>query len=508
MTRFLQDRRRSSFRGASGRKSRPTLEGLEDRLLLFATNGGAWVYPSRITYSFVPDGTSIGGVPSNMFATLNAVASTATWELAIEKAAALWSSYSNINLAQVSDDGSALGVSGNQQGDPRFGDIRISMIPQGTGTLAYAMLPPPLNGGTAAGDIVFNSNIAWKINASYDLETVALHEFGHALGLDHSALSTAVMYAYYNGVKQSLTSDDIAGIQSIYGAYPASMGYTSVSTADNVTSLIDGNGQIALGGQHITGASDNAYYAVTVPANTTGTMTVTVQSTTLSSLAPRVGVYNGSKTLLGSIGTSSLGGSVTMIVNGVSPGQVYYIRAVGNVTPGSFGAYGLLVNFGSGSQSTIQPPNTVVAQQTDQVSTTSSDSLPVGPWGWPDQGIAKIWRHWLNGLDGGSAPPTVQLGTLKAYGDTLTPDDQSGGPLPNSGGGSLFTSADQQAGTVAWPANWTTDTAAAVVTVTVAPWTGLPTQAVDLALAQWVADPQFPGQPDPAIAKVGRGWSS
>src|SRR3954465_1965556 len=81
------------------RSRRPAVEGLEDRRLLSATNGGRWVYGSRITYSFVPDGTSVGGAGSNMYATLNRVASTSTWQAAIEQAASLWSSYANVNIA-------------------------------------------------------------------------------------------------------------------------------------------------------------------------------------------------------------------------------------------------------------------------------------------------------------------------------------------------------------------------------------------------------------------------
>ena len=100
----------------------------------------------------------------------------------------------------------------------RFGDIRIGAIPLPAGTLAETFVPPPVNGGTAAGDILFNSNVNWQINASYDLMTVAAHEFGHALGLGESSVSTAEMYGTYNGIKQALTSDDTSGIQSIYGA--------------------------------------------------------------------------------------------------------------------------------------------------------------------------------------------------------------------------------------------------------------------------------------------------
>jgi hypothetical protein len=80
------------------REARPSLEGLEGRVMLSAANGGQWQNPGRITYSFAPDGTNVGGTPSNLFATLNKVAPTATWEAAIEQAMTLWSTYGHINV--------------------------------------------------------------------------------------------------------------------------------------------------------------------------------------------------------------------------------------------------------------------------------------------------------------------------------------------------------------------------------------------------------------------------
>jgi hypothetical protein len=41
------------------RFSRPAPELLESRLLLYSTLGAQWTYGSRITYSFMPDGTSL-----------------------------------------------------------------------------------------------------------------------------------------------------------------------------------------------------------------------------------------------------------------------------------------------------------------------------------------------------------------------------------------------------------------------------------------------------------------
>ncbi|MGP0069351.1 MAG: matrixin family metalloprotease, partial [Isosphaeraceae bacterium] len=210
---------RFASRASRRRSSRPDLEALESRMLLYSTLGDMWTYDSRITYSFMPDGTSVGGVPSALFSTLNAVAPTATWEAQFEQAASLWETAANVNLALVPDGGEPVGTNGDQQDDPRFGDIRIGAIPLGSGILAETFLPPPANGGTDAGDILFNSQVAWNINSTYDVMTVAAHEFGHALGLGESTVTSAVMYGTYNGTKQVLTSDDISGIDSIYGAH-------------------------------------------------------------------------------------------------------------------------------------------------------------------------------------------------------------------------------------------------------------------------------------------------
>ena len=380
MTGTIESVRRRNTLGPRKRSVRPILEGLEDRMLLYATSGGSWTFPSRITFSFAPDGTSVGGVSSNLFATLNAVAPTATWQAAFEKAAALWSAYANINLALVPDNGAPIGATGNQQDDPNFGDIRFAMIPQQSGTLAYAFLPPPFNGGSDAGDIVFNSNIAWQVNNNYDVETVAFHEIGHALGLEHSSTSSALMYAYYNGIKQLPTADDISGIQSIYGAYPAATNTnTSFTTATNITSLIGANGQIAISGLSLAGPTNTEWYYVTVPTTDVyGTFTVSMQSTNLSTLSPKLGIWNSAKVSVASGGLANVyGGTETITLTGVSPGQSFYIRASVASSPGGNGAYGLLVNFGNAVQAPIAPPNTVVLSQADQGGGSLGDSLPV-----------------------------------------------------------------------------------------------------------------------------------
>ena len=362
-----------SSRPPQKRSARPLLESLEERLLLYSAYGGTWAYGTRITYSFMPDGTSVGGTPSALFQTMNAKFATATWETAIEKAAAVWEAVANINLALVSDNGSPEGCNGNQQDDPRFGDIRIGAVDLGTGALGETFLPPLSNGGTAAGDMFLNSNpIAnWKINTDYDLETVAIHEFGHALGLGESQVTTACMYTYYNGMKQSLTSDDIAGIQSVWGVpqydqFNSNGLYNGTYTrATNLNSYIDSNAQVAIPSLDMTSGSQSEWFSVTVPSNTSGTFVATVQSSNLSSLSPKVYVYTSSLSMIGSASSTSFGATVSVSIPGVQAGQTYLVRAFGNSAGSPTGGFGLELNFGSVYQPPIAPPNTVVPQQPD-----------------------------------------------------------------------------------------------------------------------------------------------
>ncbi len=51
----------------------------------------------------------------------------------------------------------------------------------------------------------------------FDIETVALHEIGHLLGMLHEPVNTAaVMFPNYEGVRRTLHPDDLAGLRTLY----------------------------------------------------------------------------------------------------------------------------------------------------------------------------------------------------------------------------------------------------------------------------------------------------
>jgi hypothetical protein len=361
------------------RKLRPSVETLEARVVPSAS-GHEWPRPERVTFSFMPDGTLLGtnaggNVYSNLFAKFNAKWPTATWQNLVVKAAQTWAAATNINFDLVSDSGAPTGSGSYQQGDTQFGDIRIGGYIFGNSYLATAFLPPSVNNYSIAGDINFNTGINFNINTTYDLFSVALHEFGHAIGVDHSTFSTSAVFPTYNGVKFGLGGDDVTVVRSIYDgarrldAYDQVAANGSFAAASNIDALINSTTKAGVHNNlDISATSDVDFYRVTVPAATTGTLKLTVQTAGLSLLRQAVTVYaSNQSTVLGSGSSAGANdGTVrTITVNGVTAGQVLYVRVAGaDTTAFGTGRYAMMLNFGSGADPAVLLPNTQVANGT------------------------------------------------------------------------------------------------------------------------------------------------
>ena len=101
-------------------------------------------------------------------------------------------------------------------------------------------------------DIRIDPEWAWTADGpvDMDLQSVVLHEFGHALGLGHAPDSATVMFADYPpGIeKRTLTQDDLDGLFGLYGARPAPPPPAPM-IATSLVALSQGNNLIAWPGR-------------------------------------------------------------------------------------------------------------------------------------------------------------------------------------------------------------------------------------------------------------------
>ncbi|MEQ1528735.1 MAG: matrixin family metalloprotease [Methylococcales bacterium] len=205
---------------------------------------------ATITWSFIPAGTpgsifcgatcDFGSSTDQLYMYsdpdlgIGDLVSLASLKPSIENAFNTWASVANLTfIYNPTDSGAAINDPGATP--PATGHIRIGAFADGIyGAVGYA---PPPNGGTGEGDILFNSSFYFQntnnaegtlLNTTYapnDFSGLFLHELGHALGINHSSDTSAVMCGIppastcdYSHINRILEADDIAAIQTLYGA--------------------------------------------------------------------------------------------------------------------------------------------------------------------------------------------------------------------------------------------------------------------------------------------------
>ncbi len=196
----------------------------------------------NITWSLNPENTVV-------YTGEGAPADEAALTTALNKAFMLWSSAqyhgTNVNtlsFTQVADNSNTTFVSGDCVNSIGFtGNLATGVIAQ-TEVTSYSSSTPPFtyhctSGATtrvcpqkvcisdadvefSAGAFFYTPGYQHPPADYFDFQTVATHEIGHMIGLDHSGLANAIMYPYGDwgtgGVKYALALDDEIGSAVLY----------------------------------------------------------------------------------------------------------------------------------------------------------------------------------------------------------------------------------------------------------------------------------------------------
>ena len=134
-----------------------------------------------------------------------------------------------------------------------------SEIPGGSGGVLAFTQTPISDGWT----IKYYATWTWQdgpnnVTSGIDLQGVACHEIGHSLGLGHSNVGGATMLPSISGTgvgQRSINSDDIAGIQSIYGVKSGTKPtITGLSGSKNI------GGVLTISGSQFTSTGNSVWF--------------------------------------------------------------------------------------------------------------------------------------------------------------------------------------------------------------------------------------------------------
>ncbi|MEM7326416.1 MAG: matrixin family metalloprotease, partial [Actinomycetota bacterium] len=124
-------------------------------------------------------------------------------------------------------------------------------------------------------DILFNNDFTWvdgAVAGAFDVMSVAIHESGHSLGLDHAPNNAAIMFFSISSgtVKRNLSLGDRGGVAAIYP--PIVTGDTTVSGSVS----FDGGGAGVSGVGIDLFTENRAAYLASTTTNSNGDYTLTI----------------------------------------------------------------------------------------------------------------------------------------------------------------------------------------------------------------------------------------
>lgn len=182
----------------------------------FSTTGGRWTTSSIVMQM------QIGASPGTL------IDGSGSWDVSAERALSTWNQFINgtqFRIVPNSTAGVSLrnGVNNVAWEDDMYGEdfgdavaVTIYMERRGAMTEADVLFDRARNWNSYRGNIRRASGGGTLL----DFHRVALHEFGHVLGLDHPDEAgqsvSAVMNSRVSNT-DALTTDDISGVRSIYG---------------------------------------------------------------------------------------------------------------------------------------------------------------------------------------------------------------------------------------------------------------------------------------------------
>ena len=207
---------------------------------------------TTITWSIVPDGTSIHGyngeatAPSLLRSSLDAIyGSISTWLPLFEQSFERISELSGINYVfEPNDDGAPWtnsSLPGGQTGVR--GDVRISghNIDGGGGVLAYNFFPNISDMVIDTSDLVGSNPFFGNTGGnSIRLRNMLMHEAGHGLGINHVESNNAsfLMEPFINTSFDGPQFDDVLAIHRGYGDVNELTGNDTPGTATNLGTLL------------------------------------------------------------------------------------------------------------------------------------------------------------------------------------------------------------------------------------------------------------------------------